>query len=171
MITTRTRILIIAVGVIVLCYTLYKGSYELASLTGLAIVLLIRGYFRDGTVALAAKAFSNKDYQRAEELLKEVRNPDRLRKARRGYYEFIYGNIELQKENYDAAEHHFQIASRFPLSSESDKGLIMVQLANLNLRKKEYDRVRAYIEVAKGLKISSRIENIIQKIEKEIQGK
>ncbi len=169
MITARTRFAIIAVGVILLCYTLFRGSYEISSLVALGIVLLIRGYFRDGTVALAAKSFRNKDYPKTEALLKEVKNPDRLRRARRGYYEFIYGNIELQKENYDEAELHFQIASRFPLGSEGDKGIVLVHLANLNLRKKEYQRAKAYVNVAKELKISSRIQSVIDKIEKEIQ--
>ncbi|MGX5688178.1 tetratricopeptide repeat protein [Arcticibacter tournemirensis] len=169
MMTTRTRFAVLAVAVVLLGYTFYERNYEVSAVVGLGIVLLIRGYFKEGTVVLAAKAFRNKEYQKAETLLKEIRNPDYLRKARRGYYEFIYGNIELQRENYNEAELHFQIASRFPLSSENDKGIVLVHLANLNLRKKEYDRARAYIEIAKDLKISARIQSIIERIEKEIQ--
>jgi hypothetical protein len=37
----------------------------------------------------------------------------------------------------------------------------------LNLRKKEFEKAKAYIDVAKGLKISSRVQDIINKIEKE----
>lgn len=170
MISTKVRFAVLALVAVLLVWALYEKSYEGAALAGLGIVLLVRGYFKDGTVVLAAKAFRNKDYQKAETLLKEVPNPDYLRKKRRGYYEFIYGNIELQKQNYAEAETHFQIASRFPLASENDKGIILVHLANINLRKKEYQRVRAYVERAKELKISTRIQGIIQKIEKEIPG-
>lgn len=169
MIRARVRFAILIVALLVLGYTLFKGEYEVASLIGLGIVLLIRGYYRDGTVFLAAKAFRNKDYDQAEQLLKEVPNPDRLRRARRGYYEFILANIELHRGNDEEAEKHFQIASRFPLSSSNDKALILLQLANLNLKKRQFDRVRAYVDKAKTLKISPRVENIIEKLEKEIE--
>lgn len=169
MIPVRLRFVITGLAAIFLGYALYLREYEIASLAALAIVLLIRGYFRDGTVYLAAKAYRNKEYEKAEKLLKDNPNPDRLRKARRGYYEFIYANIELNKGHYDEAERHFQIASRFPLSSSNDKALVLVQLANLNLRKGEYERVEAYVESAKKLKISSRVESIIEKLEKEIK--
>ena len=167
--TTRARIAVLAIAVILLGWTLYEKVYEISALVVLCIVLVIRAHFKDGTVVLAAKAFQNKDYQKAEGLLKEIKNPDYLRKARRGYYEFIYGNLELQRENYADAETHFQIASRFPLGSENDKGLVLVHLANLNLRKKEYIRAQAYVDRAKELKISSRVQSIIEKIETELR--
>lgn len=169
MISTKVRFAVLALAVICLGVALYLAAYEPAALLALAIALLIRGYFKDGTVVLAAKAFRNKDYDKAERLLKEIKNPDYLRKNRRGYYEFILGNVALHRQDYEEAETHFQIASRFPLGSENDKGIVLVHLANLNLRKKDYVRVRAYIEKARELKISARIEDIIEKIEQEIQ--
>ena len=169
MFTTKVRFLIIGVAAILFGYTLFQQSYQLVALVGLLIGYLIWSYFKQGTVALASKAFHNKDYAKAEILLKEIRDPDRLARNRRGYYEFIYGNIELQRENFPEAERHFQIASRFPLRTENDKALVLVQLANLSLRRREFDKAGVYVNKAKELKISSRVNNIIQKIEHEIQ--
>lgn len=169
MITRNVRFALIALATILLAWTISREEYELTALVALGIVLLVVSYFRDGTVLLAARSFQNKDYEKTERLLKEIKYPDRLRKNRRGYYEFIYGNIELQRKNYDEAETHFQIASRFPLKNENDKALVFVHLANLNLRKKMMDRAEAYLVKARELKTSARVQNIILKIETEIQ--
>lgn len=169
--TRKVRLIVFGITLILLGWTLYERVYEVSSIVGLCLVLLIWSYFKQGTVMLAAKAFHQKDYEKAEKLLKEISDPDRLSRKRRGFYEFIYGNIELQRENFEASEKHFQIASRFPLSNENDKGIILVHLANLNLRKHDYEKAKAYTDRAKDLKISTRIQNIIQKIEQEIKSK
>ena len=166
--TQKARLAVIAVALVLLGWTLYQQVYEVAAVIVLGILLLVWSYFRQGTVMLAAKAFHEKDLTKAEDLLRQIKDPDRLSKRRRGFYEFIYANIELDRNNYEAAERHFQIASRFPLRNDNDKGIILVQLANLSLRKKEYIKAQAYVDKAKTLKISARVQNIIQKIQNEI---
>ena len=166
--THRARLAVIVVAILLLGWTIYQQVYEISAIVLLGIGLLVWSYFKQGTVMLAAKAYQQKDYVKAERLLKEIKDPDYLSRNRRGFYEFIYGNIELNRNNFDGAERHFQIASRFPLRNENDKGIILVQLANLNLRKKEYEKAKTYIESARTLKISARVQNIIEKIEKEI---
>ena len=169
MLTSKARFAIIAIAVIFLGWTLYQQVYELSAILGLGILYLIYGYYKEGTVVLAAKAYHNHDIIKAERLLKQIKNPDRLKKSRRGYYEFMSGNIELKRGNYLQAERHFQIASRFPLKNESEKALVLTQLANLNLRKKEFEKAKAYIDIAKDLEISPRVKSIIEKIESEIK--
>ncbi|HEY0897725.1 MAG TPA: hypothetical protein VGD90_00265 [Sphingobacteriaceae bacterium] len=169
MFTRKARLSVIFIGVILFAWTLYSQVYEISAVIAVGIGALIYGYFREGTVVMASREFHNKNYERAEELLKEIADPDRLKKRRRGFYEFIYGNIELQRKNYEEAERHFQIASRFPLRNQNDKAIVLVHLANLNLRKHNFVRSKAYVEHAKTLKITSRVQNIIQKIESEIE--
>jgi hypothetical protein len=168
MLTRKARIWVIAIAFVLLFWTLYEQVYEISAMVGLGIGLLIWGYFREGTVVMAARRFHEKDYEATEELLKEISDPDKLSRHRRGFYEFIYGNLELQRKNYNQAEKHFQIASRFPLRNQNDKAIVLVHLANLNLRKNEPGRAKAYVEKAKSFKISSRVKNIIENIEREI---
>lgn len=168
MLKTPQRIVIIIALACFMAWAIYVSQYELAALAALFVVLVVRSHFKDGTVVLAAKAFRQGNYDKAEVLLNEIRNPDYLRRKRRGYYEFILANIALQRREFDDAEIHFQIATRFPLSSENDKGLVLMHLANLNLRKKDYRRVRAYVDRAKEMRTGERVKNIIKKIEKEI---
>jgi hypothetical protein len=169
MLTKRARVWVIAIAVILLSWTLYEQVYEISAVIGIGIGLLVWGYFREGTVVMAAREFHHKNYQAAEELLKEISDPDKLSRHRRGFYEFIYGNLELQRNNWVEAEKHFQIASNFPLRSQNDKAIVLVHLANLNLRKKDPARATVYAEKAKTFKISSRVKNIIQNIEQEIK--
>ncbi len=168
MFTAKARLIVGIIAVILLGWTLYSRVYELSAILAFGLILLAWFYFKTGTLVLASKAFNNKNYEKTESLLREIKHPDMLSKTRRGFYEFMYGNIELKRNNFPKAETHFQIATRFPLRNENDMGLVLVQLANLNLRKPDYIKARAYIETAKALKLSSRVHNIIQKIEKEI---
>jgi tetratricopeptide (TPR) repeat protein len=168
MLTRKARLWVILIAVILLFWTIYQGVYEISAAVVLMIGFLIWGYFREGTVVMAAREFHAKNYEEAETLLKEIEDPDRLGRHRRGFYEFIYGNLELHKHNYEEAEKHFQIASRFPLRNQNDKAIVLVHLANINLRKKDKEKAKAYVEKAKTFKISARVKNIIEKIESEI---
>lgn len=168
MLTKKARLWVIGIAVLLLIWTVYEQVYEVTAATVLMIGFLIWGYFKEGTVVMAAREFHAKNYEEAEILLKEIEDPDRLGKHRRGFYEFIYGNLELHKHNYEEAEKHFQIASLFPLRNQNDKAIVLVHLANINLRKKDKEKAKAYVEKAKTFKISARVKNIIEKIESEI---
>lgn len=168
MLTSKIRWIIIGLATVLVGLAIYKGNYEAAGLAGLGISYLIWSYYREGTVFLATQAFQKKDYEKTRRLLDDIRQPERLRKRRRNYYEFMSGNLALQAEDYPRAEQHFQIASRLPFRRPNDKAIILVHLANLNLRKKDYERVRAYLDVARKLEVTSRISQIINKIENEI---
>lgn len=168
MFTKRARFWVIGVAVFLLGWTISQQVYEITAIIGIGIALLVWGYFREGTVVMAAREFHAKNYDGAEELLKEIEDPEKLGRHRRGFYEFIYGNVELHRQNYEQAEKHFQIATNFPLRNQNDKAIVLVHLANLNLRKKDFERASAYVERAKSYKITSRVKKIIEKIESEI---
>jgi hypothetical protein len=168
MITSRWRIILITLGMLGIAGALYFRSYQLVSMLLGLVAFFVWSHFREGTVVLAAEAFKNKEYDKARRYLADIKNPEYLRKTRRSYYEFISGSLALQLLDDESAERHFQIASRLPFRKPNDKAIILVHLANINLRKKDYERVRAYLARASELEVSSRIAQIINKIENEI---
>ncbi|SEN59277.1 hypothetical protein SAMN05216436_118102 [bacterium A37T11] len=168
MMTSRARLVVLIVALGMLVWIIKERSYQVAMLVAAGILYLIWSHFREGTVLMASEAFKKKQYHKARLLLADIKHPEYLRKRRRNYYEFINGSLALQLLDYEAAEHHFQIASRLPFRRPNDKAIILVHLANLNLRKNDYDRVKAYVDVARKLEVSSRIAQIINKIENEI---
>lgn len=161
------RYVLMAIFVFSALVSLYYQQHQLAAISGLLFCFILWSHFKHSSVLLASKHFKNSDYDRAEKVLNEVDNPDRLAKGRRGFYEFMRANIALKRNEHDVAEHHFQIASRFPLGGKNDKAYVLIHLANLALRKKDGARALAYVEKAKELATSSRAIEIITNIEKE----
>lgn len=171
MITSRWRWVIIVIAMMLLAWSIYHRSYQLSSLLIAIVAYMVWSHFKEGTVVLASEAFQQKEYDKARRLLADIKNPEYLRKKRRSYYEFINGNLYLQLLDDNSAERHFQIASRLPFRRPNDKAIVFVHLANINLRKKDYERVRAYLARASELEVSSRIAQIINRIENEIPKK
>ncbi|MGV3546148.1 MAG: hypothetical protein ACO1N4_03730 [Pedobacter sp.] len=161
------RYILMAIFAVSALVSLYIQQYQLASISGMLAAFILWSHFKHGSVLLASKHFKNSDYERAEKMLDEVENPDHLSKSRRGFYEFMRANIALKREDYEKAEFHFQLASRFPLGGKNDIAYVLIHLANLALRKRDVERVLAYTGKAKELATSSRAIEIISNIEKE----
>jgi len=162
------RYILIGIFLLAALICIFYNQYELAAVAGFLIVFIIWSHFRHGSVLMASKYFKNNEFGKAKLMLAEVPNPERLSKSRRGYYEFMQGNLALKDEDYDKAEYHFQLASRFPVGGKTQKGYVLIHLANLALRKKDKEKAEAYTNLAKELSESARSKDIILKIEKEI---
>lgn len=162
------RYVLMAVFLLAALVCIYFIQYELAAVAGFLFLFVIWSHFRHSSVLMASKYFKNNDFTKARLMLAEVPNPERLSKNRRGYYEFMQGNMALKEEDFDKAEYHFQLASRFPVGGKTQKGYILIHLANLALRKKDKEKAEAYTKLAKELAETARSKEIITKIEKEI---
>jgi tetratricopeptide (TPR) repeat protein len=171
MFTKRARILVTGLFVVLLSVVLYMHIYPLAAVCVMFIVLLVWGYFKQGPIVLAAKHFHNKDYRGAERLLNEVSRPEWLSKRRRGFYEFIYGGICLQKKEYEAAERHYEIAAQYPLRSANDHVAALVHVANINVRNGNYEKARAYLQLTEKHKdnITAKMKDVIERVEQELK--
>lgn len=167
MYNTLSRYALMAIFAISALVSLSYGQYQLAAIAGFLFAFVLWSHFKHGSVLLASKYFKQENYEQTEKTLNEIANPDRLAKNRRGYYEFMRANIALQREDFETAEYHFQIASRFPLGGQNDKAFVMIHLANLALRKKDGERALTYLERAGTLATTSRAKEIIKVIEKE----
>ncbi|MVN20586.1 tetratricopeptide repeat protein [Mucilaginibacter arboris] len=171
MFTNRARQLVIAVFILVLLFGIYEQVYEITGAALLAIGILLWGYFKEGTVILAAKDFHDKNYEKTEALLNQVARPHWLAKKRRGYYEYMMGGISLQKQDFEAAEQHYEIAVQFPLRSVNDHVAALVHVANISLRQHRFDKAEAYLSLAKKQdnQITARMREVITKLEREIK--
>jgi len=170
MFTTRARILVTGLFVVMLAITLYLRVYPLAAVAVLFIAMLVWGYFKQGTIVLAAKAFHQKDYAEAENLLKQVPKAEWLSKRRRGFYEFIYGGICLQKREYEEAEQHYELAAQYPLRSANDHVAALVHVANINVRNGNYEKAKAYLQLTQKHRdnITAKMKDVILKVEQEL---
>src|ERR1700748_3926731 len=171
MFTNNARILLTGIFLAMGLYFSYHRVYELMGVVLLFIVSLIWGYFKDGTVILATKSFHKKDYKKTEMLLCQVGNPSWLSKKRRGFYEFIMGGVCLQKQDYDGAEKHYELAAQYPLRTANDHVAALVQVANISIRQGNYDNAEAYLPLATKHQgeIKSKMKEVIAKLEQELK--
>lgn len=168
MYSNRGRYVLMAVFMVAIVVCAVYQQYELAAVAGFLFAFVIWSHFKHSSVLMASKYFKNKEFGKAREMLAEVKQPERLAKSRRGYYEFMQGELALKDELYDKAEYHFQVASRFAVGGKTQKGYVIIHLATLALRKKDKERAEAYVKLAKELAETQKSKDIIVKIEKEI---
>lgn len=171
MFTNNARIVLTGIFLAMGIFFSYHRVYELMGAVMLFIVLLIWGYFKDGTVILAAKSFHKKDYEKTESLLSQINNPAWLSKKRRGFYEFIMGGVCLQKQDYDEAEKHYELAAQYPLRTANDHVAALVHVANISIRQANYDKAEAYLQLAAKHEgeITTKMQDVITKLEKELK--
>jgi tetratricopeptide (TPR) repeat protein len=171
MFANRTRLFIGVLFFLSLILLSYLRFYELAAVALMMIVLLGWDYIRQGTLVVAAKSFHHKEYDKAEFLLLEILKPEWLRKGRRGYYEFLMGGVCLQKQDFEDAERHYEIAAQYPLRSVNDHVAALVHVANISIRLGNYDKAEAYLQLTEKHqeKINAKMKDVISRLHQEIK--
>jgi tetratricopeptide (TPR) repeat protein len=171
MFTNRTRLFIGIIFLLSLTLLVNLRLYEFAALALMFIVLLAWDYFRQGTLIVAAKYFHHKEYDKAERFLMEIFKPEWLSKNRRGYYEFLMGGVCLQKQNFEDAEKHYEIAAQYPLRSVNDHVAALVHVANINIRQGNYDKAEAYLQLTEKYqeKINAKMKEVINRLHQELK--
>jgi len=171
MFTNRARVLVIGAFVIMLAICVDQRVYQIAAVMVMFIGLLIWGYFKEGTIILAAKSFHNKDYAKTETLLNQISNPNWLSKKRRGFYEFIMGGVCLQKQDFNEAEKHYELAAQFPLRSANDHVAALSHVANISIRQGNYEKAKAYLQLADKYegKINAKMKDVINRLQQELK--
>ena len=171
MFSNRTRLFIGIIFLLSLVILVDKQMYELSSLALMFIVLLGWDYIRQGTLVVAARYFHHKDYENAERSLLEILKPEWLSKNRRGYYEFLMGGVCLQKQDYDDAEKHYEIAAQFPLRSVNDHVAALAHVANISIRLGNPEKARAYLELSEKYpeKINAKMKDVIKRLHDELK--
>ncbi|MDB5112345.1 MAG: hypothetical protein JWR67_3459 [Mucilaginibacter sp.] len=171
MFTNRARILVIGAFIIMLVVSINLHVYQIAAVIVMFIGFLIWGYFKEGTIILAAKAFHHKDYNKAEALLNQISNPNWLSKKRRGFYEFIMGGICLQKQDFDSAEKHYEIAAQYPLRTANDHVAALGHVVNISIRQGNYEKAKAYLQLADKYeeKINAKMKDVINRLHQELK--
>ena len=171
MFSNRARVFVAGLFIILLAFFIMQHVYQLAAVAGMMIILLVVEYFRQGTLILASKAYHQQDYDRAEELLNQIKKPEWLSKKRRGYYEYFRGGIALQRKDFDAAEVHYELAVQYPLKQLNEHIAALVHVANISIRLHKYDKAEAYLQLAlkhEG-KITAKMRAVIDRLKQDIK--
>ena len=171
MFTNKARILVTGIFAAMMIFFYYQRVYQLAAFCLMMVLAIIVEYFRQGTLVLAAKYFHLKDYTTTERLLNQIRWPEWLSRRRRGFYEYMMGGICLQKHEFEAAEQHYEIATKYPLRTVNDHVAALVHVANISIRLGKYDKAEAYLQLAlkDKEKITAKMLAVIDKLKQELK--
>ena len=171
MFTNSTRLFIGTIFFLSLVLLVYLRFYDVGSVALMFIVLLAWDYIRQGTLVVAAKHFHHKDYDKAARVLMEIFKPEWLSKNRRGYYEFLMGGVCLQKQDFEDAEKHYEIAAQYPLRSVNDHVAALVHVANISIRQGNYDKAAAYLQLTEKHeeKINTKMKDVINRLHQELK--
>jgi tetratricopeptide (TPR) repeat protein len=171
MFTNKARLLVIGIFAAMMVFFTYQRVYQLAIFCLLMVVMIIVEYFKQGTLVLAAKYYHLKDYTKAEELLKQIKKPALLSRRRRGFYEYMMGGVSLQNRDFEAAERHYEMATKYPLRSVNDHVAALVHVANISIRLGKYDKAEEFLQLALKDKerITAKMIAVIDKLKKELK--
>lgn len=168
MFTNKARIAVCVALILAACLAAFYQVYEIAALSLMFVALVTWGYFKEGTVVIAAKQYKLKNYEKAKELLLTIKNPSYLNKRKKPYYEFLLGSIAVNQMDYTNAEYHLGQAASLGLRAH-DLGIALMHLANISLRNKNQEKGMVWINQAEKLPLTEKYKSILNNIEKELR--
>ena len=171
MLTNQARLIIAGIFLLMLGFFIYQQVFQLAGVALMFTLLLVWGYFKEGPVVMAAKSFHDKDYDKTERLLKSVNNPAWLSRKRRGFYEFMLGSVHLQRQDFDEAEKHFELAIQYPLRSVNDHVAALAHVANISIRQHNYEKAEAYLRLAGKYmeQTTAKMKSVLERLHTELK--
>ena len=167
MFSNSARVAVCVLLFLVAALAAYLKVYEVFALCLMFVGIVIWGYFKEGTVILAAKQYKLKNYDKSKMLLLSIQKPEYLKKIRKAYYEFLLGSIAINQLDYSNAEFHLGKAAVLGLRA-SDLGVALMHLANISLRNQDTEKGLIWIRQADKLPLTAKYKSILSNIEKEL---
>ncbi len=171
MFSNNTRLFIGSVFLLSFILLVRMRLYEFAFVALVMIFLLAWDYFKQGTLVVAARYFHQKDFKKTEQLLRQIIKPKWLSKKRRGYYEYFMAGVCLQKQDFERAGQHYEIAALYPLRSVNDHVAALVHVANISIRQKNYEKAGAFLTLTDKHhdKINAKMKDVIERLHQELK--
>ncbi len=116
-------------------------------------VLILISYLMLGTIQSAAEMVQTMDLDGAEKRLGLTLSPKLLYVSNRAFYYIIKGTIAINKNESAKAEALFNQALSLKLPTETEKAMVLMQLANINAQKNKWTAAKNHFREAKKLKI------------------
>lgn len=168
MYSPTVRIILVGIALVMAWKFYSTGNMTSTYMVLGAIGLIVWGYFKNGTVYLAFQQLKKENYEKAEQLLGKVPNPELLKKSQKSYYHFTKGFIELNKQNLDAAYENLNSALSLGLRTQNDTSIVTLNLASLELERKNLEEARNFLGRTKELNHKPELNAEIERIETEI---
>jgi tetratricopeptide (TPR) repeat protein len=169
MFTPFSRIILLLVCAALSVLAAVFSIYSLLIIASIASVILLWGYFRKGSVALALSRLRAEDYAEAERILEYTTQPDRLDKKQKAYYLFVKGFIAREKNNFEEAIILLESALEEGIRNQNDKAMALLALTDIEMVRKHRGRAQAYFVQMRDLKVKPELMPSIRKMQEWLQ--
>jgi len=115
---------------------------------------LLASYLLLGTVQSSAEMIQTMDMDGAEKRLNLTFFPNLLYVSNRAFYYIMRGTIAINRNQTNEAEALFNKALTLNLPTDTEKGMVLLQLANINAQKNKWTAAQNHYREAKKLTIT-----------------
>lgn len=126
-------------------------------------IILLVSYFLLGTIQSASELVQKQDFAGAKKRLALTKFPNLLYVSNRAFYYIINGSIDINEGRASEAEAYFNKALELKLPTETEKAMVLMQLANINASKNKWTQAKNYFRQAKGLTVTE--PTLVQQME------
>lgn len=117
-------------------------------------ILLLASYLLLGTIQSSSELVQMQDFAGAKKRLALTKFPGLLYVSNRAFFYIINGSIEMQDGNMSSAEDYFEKALALKLPTETEKAMVLMQMANINASRGKWTKAKNYFREAKKLKVT-----------------
>ena len=81
------------------------------------------------------------------------------------------GGVSLQKQDFEDAEKHYELAAQYPLRSVNDHVAALVHVANISIRQGNCEKAAAYLKLTENhqQEINAKMKNVIDRLHQELK--
>jgi len=138
------------VGGVVLTVLYGFGYSWILFLIGL---VLLGSYLLLGTIQSASEYVQAQDFAGARKRLALTKFPSLLYVSNRAFYYIINGSIDMNEGKTAEAEAYFEKALALKLPTDTERAMVLMQMANINASKSKWTAAKNYFRQAKKLKV------------------
>ncbi|MEM7104192.1 MAG: hypothetical protein AAF502_13725 [Bacteroidota bacterium] len=165
MFTSTIRLLFIVVFLIYAVLLTWFGGIGQSWYVFIAVVLLLLAHFKYGSVWPAFRALQKGDFDKAEDIIHQVKRPDWLAKSAKGYYFLVKGLIAMNEKEFEESKQFLRKALETGLRTENDQGLVLLNMAHISYVQQKPNEAIVYIKEGKQLEINPFLKKKMEELE------
>lgn len=162
----------LVIAVLIIAYAVYQfidGSVGNGIFLILLALVFIFLYFRNEFILLAFLRMRKQDLEGTQKWLDKIKNPEAaLIKKQQGYYNYLHGIIQSQK-NLTQAEKYFRRALKLGLTMDYDLAMAKLSLAGISMQKRRKREATTLLNEAKKLDKNNMLTDQIKMMQQQMK--
>lgn len=165
MLTPRIRLLFVFVFLIYGILLTWFAGFGQSWYVFLGAGLLLLAHFKFGSVYSAFRHLQKGDFEKADNMISQIRRPEWLAKSTKGYYYLVKGLIAMNDKEFDTSKLLLRKALEHRLRTDNDQGLVLLNMAHISFVQNKPNEAEVYLKEGKKLKINPFLKKKMEELE------